>query len=32
MIASAVIADTVTRVTRIEEGIKRLERQPPALP
>jgi hypothetical protein len=28
MIAGAVISDAVTRVTRVEEGIKRLEQRP----
>jgi hypothetical protein len=30
MIASAVISDAVTRVTRIEEGIRRIEQRPPS--
>jgi hypothetical protein len=30
MIASAVIFDAVTRVTRIEEGIRRIERRRPS--
>jgi hypothetical protein len=30
MIASAVISDAVTRVTRVEEGIRRLEQRPAA--
>jgi uncharacterized protein (UPF0335 family) len=32
MIASAVLADAITRVTRLEDGIRRLEPDPALLP
>jgi hypothetical protein len=31
MIARAVISDAVTRVTRVEEGLRRLQQKPPSV-